>query len=91
MSKRMEQKTRQLCRQVQRALSLALAAEDVFVVDVLAVGGCGRLVAQVVVPEGQSVSAALEELRAKAPRLRAIVAGYISRKRAPELIFVVAP
>jgi hypothetical protein len=93
--RRIEQKTHQLCRQVQRALNLALAADgafdDVFVVGVSAASGCGRLVAHVTVPEGRSVGVALEELRARGPRLRAIVAGYISRKRAPELIFVVAP
>ena len=93
--RRLEQKTLQLCRQVQRALNLALAADgvldDVFVVGVSAASGCGRLVAHVAVPRSQSADAALEELRDRAPRLRAIVAGYISRKRAPELIFVVAP
>ena len=93
--RRLEQKTLQLCRQVQRALNLALAADgaldDVFVVGVSAASGCGRLVAHVAVPRSQSADAALEELRDRAPRLRAIVAGYISRKRAPELLFVVAP
>ena len=89
--RRMEQKTHQLCRQVQRALNLALAADDVFVVGVSAAGGCGRLIAHVVVPGSRSVSVALEDLHDRTPRLRAIVAGYISRKRAPELIFVVAP
>jgi hypothetical protein len=71
---------------VQRALSFALAADDVLVVGVSALGGCGRLVAYVAVPN----SAALEQLRARTPVLRSIVAGYISRKRAPELIFEVA-
>ena len=89
--RRIEQKTHQLCRQVQRALNSALAADDVFVVGVAATGGCGRLIAHVAVPGGRSVSEALEELRDRTPRLRAVVAGYISRKRAPELIFVVAP
>lgn len=94
-SRRMEQKTHQLCRQVQRALNLALAADgaldDVFVVGVSAAGGCRRLVAHVEVPDGRPIGATLEELRDRSSRLRAIVAGYISRKRAPELIFVVAP
>ena len=93
--RRLEQKTLQLCRQVQRALNLALAADgaldDVFVVGVSAASGCGRLVAHVAVPCSQSADVVLEELRDRAPRLRAIVAGYISRKRAPELIFVAAP
>lgn len=89
--RRTEQKTRQLCRQVQRALNFALAADDVFVVGVSAAGGCGRLIAHVTVPGGRTVRAVQDELRDRTPRLRAIVAGYISRKRAPELIFVVAP
>jgi ribosome-binding factor A len=97
-SRRMEQKTQQLCRQVQRALNLALAGQfvhgaldGVFVIEVSAAVGCGRLVARVAVPAGISVSAALKELRDRTPQLRAIVAGNISRKRAPELSFVVAP
>jgi len=96
--RRIEQKTQQLCRQVQRALNLALAGQvagdaldDVFVIQVSAAAGCGRLVAHVAVPASHSVSAALKELRDRTPQLRAIVAGYISRKRAPELSFVVAP
>jgi hypothetical protein len=83
---------------VQRALNLALAGQfsdgaldDAFVVDVSAATGCGRLIAQVAIPAGQSVSEVLGELRRRAPQLRAIVAGYISRKRAPELSFVIAP
>jgi hypothetical protein len=96
--RRIEQKTQQLCRQVQRALNLALAgqftggaSDDVFVVDVSATTGCGRLVAHVAIPAGQSVTEVLGELRDRTPQLRAIVAGYISRKRAPELSFVIAP
>lgn len=96
--RRIEQKARQLCRQAQRALNLALAGEfpggaldDVFVVEATAAAGCGRLLMHVAVPAGQSVGAALQALRDRAPQLRAIVAGYISRKRAPELSFVAAP
>jgi hypothetical protein len=89
--RRIEQKTQQLCRQVQRALNSVLAADDVFVVGVSAAGGCGRLIAHVAVVGDRTVRVVLEELRDRTPRLRTIVAGYISRKRAPELIFVVAP
>jgi hypothetical protein len=96
--RRIEQKTQQLCRQVQRALNLALAGQftggaldDVFVVDVSAATGSGRLVARVAIPAGQSVTEVLGVLRDRTPQLRAIVAGYISRKRAPELSFVIAP
>jgi hypothetical protein len=94
----MEQKTQQLCRQVQRALNLALASQstggmldDVFVVDVSAATGGGRLVARVAIPANRAVSEVLAEIRERTPRLRAIIAGYISRKRAPELSFLVAP
>jgi len=96
--RRIEQKTQQLCRQVQRALNLALAGQftggvldDVFVVSVSAATGSGRLVAHVAIPVGMCVSEVLRELRERTPRLRAVVAGYISRKRAPELSFAVAP
>jgi len=96
--RRIEQKTRQLCQQARRALNLALAAHSaggalgsVFVIEVSAAAGCGRLVAHVAVPSGHSVTDALKALRERAPQLRAVVAGYISRKRAPELSFVVAP
>jgi len=95
--RRIEQKTRQLCQQARRALNLALAGhfasgalDDVFVVEVSAVGGCGRLVAHVAVPVCGSVRDVLNELRERAPQLRAAVASYISRKRAPELSFIVA-
>ena len=96
--RRIEQKTQQLCRQVQRALNLALVAQsadgaldEVFVVEVSATGGCGHLLAHVCVPAGHSVAAVLKALRDRSPQLRAVVAGFISRKRAPELSFVVAP
>ena len=96
--RRVEQKTRQLCRQVQRALSLALSGhfmggvlEEVFVVDVSAIAGCGRLLVQIAIPTGQLASTVLAELRDHTPRLRSIVAECISRKRAPELSFVVVP
>jgi hypothetical protein len=49
------------------------------------------MVVHVCVPAGRSVNAVLGELRHRAPVLRAIVAGYISRKRAPELSFVATP
>jgi hypothetical protein len=96
-SRQIERKTLQLCEQARRALNLALAGgfaggalDDVFVVEVSAAGGSGRLLAHVAVPSGHSVSGALKELCDRTPQLRAAVAGYISRKRAPELSFVVA-
>ena len=85
-----ERKARQLCRQVQRAVNLALAeggagVDDLFVELVMA-GGGGPLILHVVVPAGRPV--ALAALRRDAPRLRTDVARAITRKRAPELAFV---
>jgi ribosome-binding factor A len=90
-----ERKTRQLCRQVQRAINLALAeggaeVDDLFVEAVTADHG-GPLIVHVVVPAGRSVSAALAALRQDAPRLRTDVARAITRKRAPELAFAAVP
>jgi ribosome-binding factor A len=91
----MEHKTSQLCRQVQRALNLALAREifsgtagSLFVSDVSPAPGCGHLLVHVVIPNGWSTKEVLTELRARTPGLRAEVARSISRKRAPELSFV---
>ncbi|MEA3182370.1 MAG: ribosome-binding factor [Gammaproteobacteria bacterium] len=96
--RRIEQKTQQLCRQVQRALNLALVAQsadgaldDVFIVGVSAMGGCGHLLAHVSVPAGHPADVVLKALRDRSAQLRAVVAGFISRKRTPELSFVVAP
>ena len=93
---RQEQKTHQLCRQVQRALNLALvgrftagALDNVYVAEVSAMGGTARLLVHVAFPDDQPVSAVLAELRERTPQLRAIVAGFITRKRAPELSFTV--
>ena len=93
---RQEQKTHQLCRQVQRALNLALVGQftdgtldNVYVAEVSAAGGAGRLLVRVALPDDRPVGAVLAELRNRAPQLRAIVAGFITRKRAPELSFAV--
>jgi ribosome-binding factor A len=85
-------KDQQLCRQVQRALSLALEGDlaDLNIAGVLPLAGCSRLLVQVVIPDGASTSQALERLRERAGQLRAQVARSISRKRAPELTFVPA-
>ena len=92
-----ERKARQLCRQVQRALNLALAdrhaddgLNDLFVEDVSPAPDCGHLLVHVVIPVERPVSDALSALRSDAPRLRSEVATAITRKRAPELSFVPA-
>jgi ribosome-binding factor A len=92
-----ERKTRQFCRQVQRALNLALAQRhvddglnDLFVEDVSPAPDCGHLLVHVVVPPERPVAEALNSLRRDARRLRSEVAAAITRKRAPELSFVPA-
>jgi ribosome-binding factor A len=88
-------KTQQFCRQVQRALNLALADStemdqgcDLFVDEVSPGPDCGHLVVHVVVQDGYSIADAMSALRRDASRLRSEVAMSIARKRAPELMFV---
>jgi ribosome-binding factor A len=95
--RQVERKARQLCRQVQRALNLALAdrrsddgLNDLFVEHVSPAPDCGHLLVHVIVPADRPVDDALSALRRDAPRLRSEVAMAISRKRAPELSFVPA-
>ena len=91
-----ERKARQFCRQVQRALNLALAdrhtdgLNDLFVEEVSPAPDCGHLLVHVVIPAERPVTEALSALRRDAPRLRSEVAMAITRKRAPELSFVPA-
>jgi len=88
-------KALQLCRQVQRILTLELAGfggdevlRDVYVVEVTPVQGSSQLLVQVSVPPHVTVVDVLERLEQAAPRLRAAVAAAITRKRAPELSFI---
>jgi ribosome-binding factor A len=90
-------KTQQFCRQVQRALNLALASSDaqlqgyeIFVEEVSPAPDCGHLLAHVVISEGRLLSEAMAWLRQNQLRLRTEVAMSIARKRAPELAFVPA-
>jgi ribosome-binding factor A len=92
-----EHKTSQLCRQVQRALNLALAErgsdpalEQIFIEEVSPAPGYGHLLAHFVAPADRSVADVLSALNRDVPRLRTQVARAISRKRAPELSFVPA-
>jgi len=92
-----QRKTRQFCRQVERALNLALAdfssSEEIsglFVDEVSPAPDCGRLLAHVFIPAGRPVAEAMSALRREGPRLRSEVAAAITRKRAPELIFIPA-
>ena len=83
-------KDRQLCRQVERALLLVLDGDlsDLVIADVTPLAGCARLLVQVVIPDGADPLQTLERLRLRTGALRAQVAHCISRKRVPELSFV---
>jgi hypothetical protein len=97
---REDRKTLQLCRQVQRAVSMAIpgdsgdaALADASVESVEPMGGPGQLLVRVSSPARADAAPAvvMARLAAYAPRLRAMVAGQISRKRVPALSFVVVP
>lgn len=94
-SRQAQRKTQQFCRQVERALNLALANSsvagigcDLFVDEVSPGPDCGHLLVHIVVQDGYSVVDAMNALRRDASRLRSEVAMAIARKRAPELSFV---
>ena len=90
-------KTLQLCRQAQRAISLALAGEcddevlrRLYVDSVTPAPDASRLMVCVIVP--RHVEGAVEDVLWSLERvkglLRAAVARDITRKRAPELTFL---
>lgn len=90
-------KTSQLCRQVQRAIGLSLSGEcdddvlrAIWVGDVSPAPGASRLLVQLIVPARANASVAdvLERVERVRGMLRAEVARAITRKRAPELVFV---
>ena len=90
-----DHKALHLCRQVQRALTLALgercvdpALDALYVVDVTPLSGCGHLLVHVAA--SGDLANVLTSLRLEGPRLRSAVARAINRKRAPELSFVLA-
>jgi ribosome-binding factor A len=96
---RRDRKTLQLCRQVQRALMLALAGDcgdevlrELYVAAVEPMGGAGQLLAHVVLPRRGDVASVVDvmtRLDARAGLLRAEVARAINRKRVPTLTFIV--
>ena len=97
---RAAQKAAQLCRQVERTLALALPAcadplvSELSVLAVHPAPDAGRLLLELAAPIGSTVPAVdrLARLTAAAPFLRHEIASAITRKRAPELSFVlVAP
>jgi hypothetical protein len=97
---REHRKTMQLCRQVQRALMLALGGEcndemlrDVYVESVEPLGGAAHLLVRVVIPAPGSATAleVTTRLNERAVTLRALVTQSICRKRAPMLSFMAVP
>jgi len=93
---RREQKTAQLCRQVLRAVSMALAdsGDDVLrelvVHDVEPAPDAGRLMVNVGFSASAGVTSVVEvlgRLEQASSFLRREVAGAVTRKRAPELMF----
>jgi ribosome-binding factor A len=93
-----DHKSQMLCRQVQRALNLALGElrddvlRELYVADVTCAPNASHLLVHVVLPAAASAIDVLTRLEPVAPRLRSEVARSITRKRAPELTFLpVAP
>ncbi|QOV88976.1 hypothetical protein [Humisphaera borealis] len=94
-----DRKTLQLCRQVERALSLALAGDrhevlrDLTVDAVEPMGSAAQLLVRVLVPASVEVSVieVIGILDGASPRLRAVVAQSICRKRTPSLSFLPVP
>ena len=94
-SRQAQRKAQQFCRQVQRALNLAIADStvegigcDVFVDEVSPGPDCGHPLVHIVVQDGYPIADAMSALRRDASRLRSEVAMAVTRKRAPELSFV---
>jgi len=94
---RRDQKTAQLCRQVFRALSLALGncaddiVRDLVPHDVTPAPNASRLLVRVGLPAGVTPADALARLAQVGGFLRSEVAAAITRKRAPELLFLPIP
>ena len=96
-SKHARHKTLQLCRQVQRALSLALSGEcddevlrAVWVDQVIPAPDASRLMVRLVVPAraGATISEVMQRIERVQGKLRAQAARAITRKRAPQLVFI---
>jgi ribosome-binding factor A len=93
---RSNQKLQQLCRQVQRTLSLMVPGEladpvlqDLAVMEVLPAPDASRLLVRLATRAAAAdVPHILERLERVRGRLRSEVAAAVTRKRAPELMFL---
>lgn len=88
----------QLCRQVREALTWALGTTirddrlaDCSIADVEPLPGGNRLLVKVSVPPDVPLSEMADRLTAAGPALRTEVAQAITRRKAPELVFVPIP
>lgn len=96
---RVDRKTLQLCKQVERTLNLVLSGEcddevlqDLIVTSVRPMGGSSQLLVVVepsVSETAPSVVTVLDHLQRAKSRLREMVAEAITRRKAPELTFQV--
>ena len=94
-----DRKTLQLCKQVERALSLALAGErddvlrDLMIDAVEPMGSASQLLVRVLVPASLEVPVIeiITRLDEASTRLRVEVAQSICRKRTPTLSFIAVP
>jgi ribosome-binding factor A len=93
-----QRKIRQLCRQVQQQLELALGGDFddpalalLWVVDVQPEPGGAALLVTVVAPDDAELEPIRSSLESARGRLRSEVASAITRKRTPHLRFAVIP
>jgi len=89
---------RRLCSQVRETLTYALAGscrdevlQSLYVADVEPAPDATRLAVTLVVPDPTQIETARARLALVAALLRSEVAASIHRRRAPELVFRVAP
>ncbi len=92
-----DEKTMRLCRQVERALSMALPGEcgdellsGLTVMSVTPAEGTSRLLVTVSLPEGANPLDVLLRLEKARGFLRSGLASEIHRKRVPDLAFAFA-
>jgi len=94
-ARRDRQKAAQLCSQVERALSMAMAAIeddvilDLYILEVTPAPDSGRL--RVQVAGAEDPEEALSRLERWSGTLRGEVASSIHRKKTPQLVFEVVP
>jgi hypothetical protein len=90
-----DHKTAQLCRQVERAISLALAGEcgddllrELQLDGVEPMGSASQLLVRLRVPAALALADVLPRIEAQAATLRCLVTRAICRKRVPTLTFI---